>query len=121
MRTVNLVKYLCLIIDKELLFEFYINNLIIKLTWSVGILARARPFLTNSTILMLYYTLFHTNLMYDLIVCGLNFESYINKLSTLQNQAVKMIGEQNSMIGQHLFKILYSQINRIMFKMATCT
>ena len=41
----------------------------------------------------LYHTLFHTHLTYGLIVWGSNFKPYVNKLSTLQNKAVKIIGE----------------------------
>ena len=92
MENVNLGKYLGITLDKDLSFKFHINNLITKLSRSVGILAKARPFLTNSTILKLYYTLFHTHLTYGLIVWGSTFKSYVNKLSTLQNKAVKIIG-----------------------------
>ena len=96
MKNVNLVKYLSIIFDKDLSFKFHINNLIKKLSRSVGIIAKARPFLTNSAILKLYYILFHTHLTYGLIVWGSTFKSYVNKLSTLQNRAVNIIGGAKS-------------------------
>ena len=56
MKTANLVKYLGVTLDKDLSFEFHINNLITKISRSVGILAKARLFLTNSAMLMLCFT-----------------------------------------------------------------
>ena len=77
-------------------FKFHINNLITKISQSVGILAKARPFLTNLAMLKLYYILFHTHLTYGLIVWGSTSKLYVNKLSTLQNKAVQIIGGARS-------------------------
>ena len=44
MKTVNLLKYLGITLDKNLSFIFHINNLITKLSRSVGIIAKARRF-----------------------------------------------------------------------------
>ena len=124
MKNVNLVKYSGITLDKYLSFKFHINNLIAKLSRSVGILAKARPFLTNSAILKLHYTLFHTHLTYGLIVWGSTFKSYVNKLSTLQNKAVKIIGgaKSNDRATPYFSKFNILKLSDlIMFEIATFT
>ena len=94
MKNVNLVKYLGITLDKDLSFKFHINNvLIILISWNTS---KSKTFFKNSAILKLYYTLFHTHLTYGLIIWGSTFKSYVNKLSTLQNKAVKIIGGAKS-------------------------
>ena len=124
MKNVNSVKYLDITLDKDLLFQFRINNLITKLSRSVGILTKPRPFLTNSAMLKLCYTLFHPHLTYGLIVWGSTFKSYVGKLSTLQSNAVKIIGEaklsDRATAYFSKFNILKLS-DLLMFEMATFT
>ena len=59
---------------------------------SVGILAKVKPFLNTKALLNLYYAIFHSHLQYGLITWSSTFKTYFEKLSTLQNKAVKIVG-----------------------------
>ena len=124
MKIVILVKYLGVTFDKDLSFEFRINNLIIKLSRLVGIPAKTRPFLTNLAMHVLFYILFHNHLIHDLIVWSSNFKSYVNKLSTVQNKAVKIIAGakwRNRATPYSLKYNIFKLTDLLMFEMATFT
>ena len=76
---VNESKYLGIIMDKDLLFLSYIKKLENKLSKSVGILSKVTPFLNASTLLQLYYSIFHSYLRYGIIIWGSTFKSYLKK------------------------------------------
>ena len=78
--------------DESLSFDCHIKNLIKRLSRSVGILAKVKPFLNSKALLNLYYAIFHSHLQYGLITWNSTFKSYLKKLSTLQNKAVKIVG-----------------------------
>ena len=77
--------------DKNLSFLSHIKKLENKLSKSVGILNKVKPFLNASTLLHLYYSIFYSHLHNGIIVWGSTFKSYLKKLNTLQNKAVKII------------------------------
>ena len=62
-----------------------------KLAHSLGILFETRQYLNTSTRVQLYYSTFHAYLSYGLIIWGYTFKSYLNKISSLQNKAVRVI------------------------------
>ena len=64
---------------------------------TIGILSKLRHFLPQSALLKIYYALTHNQLMYGLPIWGSAFPSYINKLKSLQNKAVKTIGDGSSL------------------------
>ena len=59
---------------------------------SVGILAKIKPFLNTKALLHLYYAIFHCQLQYGLITWSSTFKTYLKKLRTFQNEAVKIVG-----------------------------
>jgi len=84
-------KHLGVIIDKKLTFISHIKQLETKLAKSVGTLRKVKSFLTTNSLQQLYNVIFQSHLQYFLIVWGNNFKTYLNKLCTLQNKAVKII------------------------------
>ena len=86
------VRYLGVTFDEFLSFDCHIKNLIKRLSRSVGILAKVKPFLNTKALLNLYYSIFHSHLQYGLITWSSTFKSYLKKFSTLQNKAVKIVG-----------------------------
>ena len=85
------VKYLEVTIDDSLNFDAHIRLLENKLARSFGMLFKTKQYLNTSTLVQLYYSTFHAYLSYGLIIWGSTFKSYLNKLASLQNKAVKII------------------------------
>ena len=63
-----------------------------KLSWSVGILVKVKPFLLTAAMLTLYHAIFQSHLQYGVLVWSSTFKSYLKKLIVLQNKALKITG-----------------------------
>ena len=85
-------KYLGVSIDSKLNYNFHIKAVELKLSRAVGIIAELKSFLPQNVLLQLYYALVHSHLLYGLSVWGSTHPSYLAKLSTLQNKAIKIVG-----------------------------
>ena len=72
-------------------YNCHIKDLTKRLSRSARILAKVEPFLNTKALVNLYYVIFHSHLQYGLITCSSTFKSYLKKLSTLQNKAVKIV------------------------------
>ena len=83
-------KYLGVTIDTTLNFKPHIIALEKRVSRSVGILSKLQ-FLFPSSTLLLYYALVHPHLVYGLPIWGSTFETYLSKLQTLQNKAIRII------------------------------
>ena len=81
--------YLGITIDTDLKFHNHIILLEHKISQTTGILSKLRHFLPQSALLKIYYALIHCQLMYNLSTWGSTLPSYINKLKSLQNKAIK--------------------------------
>ena len=84
-------KYLGINLDTKLDFKSHIANIETKISRSVGILSKLRFLFPSSTLLLLYFTLVHTHLFYGLPLWGCTFGSYLKKLQSLQNKAIRNI------------------------------
>ena len=63
-----------------------------KLSRAVGVLSKVKLFLNKSSLLSLYYGIFHSHLQYGILAWSATYKSYYNKITILQNKAVKIIG-----------------------------
>ena len=90
--SVSMSKYLGLIFHNSLSFEPHINNLACKLSKAEGILSKVKVYLNTSTLCSLYYVLFHCHIQYGIITWSSTYKTYLKKLATLQNKAVKIVG-----------------------------
>ena len=86
------VKYLGIYIDEELNFKYHITSIVAKISRGVGILYKIKNFLPTSTLLCVYYSLAHTHLSYGIIIWGSTCKSLLEKLSSLQNKAIRAVG-----------------------------
>lgn len=86
------VRYLGVLIDSKLSYHPHIKALELKLSRALGILNKLKQVLPQDILLKLYYALIHPNLLYGLIAWGSTYPTYLNKLNTLQNKAVKLVG-----------------------------
>ena len=53
-------------------------------------MSKLKHFLPQSAMIQFYHALVHPHLSYGLIIRGQTFPSYLTKLSTLQNKAIKL-------------------------------
>ena len=90
-KVVKEAKYFGLIIDKKLTFGSHIEYLESKLSRAVCILSKLKHFFPSSVLLKLYYALFHSNILYGLLIWHNTYSTYTNKISRLQNKAIKLI------------------------------
>ena len=88
---VSSTKYLGVTIDHCLSFDLSIKNLIKKLSRSVGILAKIKPFLSTAAMLTLFHAIFQSHLQYGVLVWSSTIKFYLRKLIVLQNKTLKII------------------------------
>ena len=70
-------------------FGFHISNIAYKISRTVGIISKIRHYLPETALLKIYYVQIHSHLLYGLIIWESTFPTYLKKLITLQNKAVK--------------------------------
>ena len=85
------IKCLSLTIEMNLNFDFHISNIAYKISRTVRIISKIRHYLPETALLKIYYAQIHSHLLYGLIIWGSTFPTYLKKLITLQNKAVKFI------------------------------
>ena len=98
-----LIKYLGIVIDLQLNFESYIDNVQSKIAKGLEILFKLNKILTSNALLMLYYALVHPHLTFGILIWGSTNKSYLNTLQLSQNKAMRAITKQNGPIELHLF------------------
>ena len=84
-------KYLGVTIDNHLSFNQHITLLENKVARSVGVISKLRFYLPQSSLIILYFSLVHTHLLYALPVWASTYNTYLSKLKRLQNKAVRII------------------------------
>ena len=72
-------------------FDFHISKIAYKISRTFGIISKIRHYLPEIALLKIYYAQIHSYLLYGLIIWGSTFPTYLKKLITLQNKAVKFI------------------------------
>ena len=90
-KVVSSAKYLSVFINDKLNFHEHIKNLEKKVSRSVGILSKLKNYLPTHALFLLYYTFVHSHLLYELIVWGNAYPTYLSKLITLQNKALHIV------------------------------
>ena len=86
------IRYLGVVIDHKLSFLPHIQNLEAKVSRNIGILFKLNKVLPISALKTLYYALVHPLLFYGIIIWGSTNNSYLTKLRSPQNKALKAIG-----------------------------
>ena len=84
-------KYLGKDQDCHLNFRQHINFLESKIARFVGILTKLEHVLPEKALISLYYALVNSHLLYGLTVWGGISKTFLDKLNTLQNKAVKIV------------------------------
>jgi len=100
-------KYLGILMDPDFSFKYHINNISTKLSRALYILRQSKNFLTEKSLLLLYYLLFHCHLIYAAEVWSSASTHLINQLILKQKAAIRIITKSSyNAHTQPLFKRL---------------
>ena len=80
-------------IDNELNFKQHFEMMGGKVILSVGILFKLKHFFPQNLMLQLCYALAQPFLSYDIIIWGATYPTYIKRLKSLQNRAIRAIAD----------------------------
>ena len=103
-------KYLGVVIDNELNFKQRIKIMEGKVARPVGILSKLKHFFPQNIMLQLYYALVHSLLSYGINIWGATYPTYIKRLKSLQNRAIRAVARchyrDEVKLSYNQFKIL---------------
>ena len=91
LETTDNVKYLGLYLDKNLSFDYHINQLSKKLGRANGILAKLRHFTPKDTLISIYYSIFYSHILYGCPVWSLTSVNNLQIISVLQKKCLRII------------------------------
>ena len=99
------IKYLGILIESKLNFRNHINVLQNKLLREVGMMSKLRYTMPPNILKRLYFALFHSQLLYCLIIwCStFKFKTYLDPLKKIQNRAIRMINNADRFQYTSLF------------------
>jgi hypothetical protein len=100
------IKYLGIYFDENLNFKYQITQLSNKLSNALYILRRVKNFIPSHSLKTLYYSLFHSHLLYGIEIWSCAPPSAIKPLITKQKSAIRLIS--NAAYNAHtepLFKL----------------
>ena len=90
----NNVKYLGILIDPHLTWNFHIDDLSRKLSRAIGMLAKIRHYVQIQTLKMIYYGIFSSLLLYGAQIWGQS-AMVQQKMEKLQNKALRKMNFKN--------------------------
>ena len=90
-KRVKYVKFLGVLVDEHLSWNYHINELCKKLPRTTGTFYQIRHYVPLQTLICLYDSLFSSFLNYGIIVCGLTYDFYLNQLFLLQKKILRCI------------------------------
>ena len=85
------MKYLGLLIDSSLTWKNHIDQIALRISKTVGLLAKLRHFAPLITLINIYKSLILPHVSYGLTVWGMASKCYINKILILQKRALRFI------------------------------
>ena len=88
---VTKIKFLGVILDNKLNFKEHITYICKKISKSIGILYKARPFKNHQGLMTLYNSFLYPYLSYCIQIWGGTYKSYLNPLQSLQREAIRCI------------------------------
>ena len=77
--------------DETLSWNYHTSQLSLKLSRSIGILAKIRHYVSPETLRLIYFALFSSHMSCGCIIWGQKGSVALSKISTLQNRATKVM------------------------------
>ena len=90
------IKYLGIIIDSTLSWKDHLNNLSKKLSRTIGVMYKLRPFVNLQIMKNIYHSLFYSHLIYGIQVWENACDTRIKAIQILQNAVVRLITYNDS-------------------------
>ena len=87
----NAVKYLGLLIDSGLTWKAHLENLSKKISKTIGLLYKIRPYVSKDILKMLYYSLVYSHISYGIEVWGSADPCHLNNILLIQKRAARLI------------------------------
>ena len=84
------VKYLGVLIDSKLTFKKHIEELRKKISRSIGVLYKLRPFVTTKILSNVYYAIVYPFLLYGITIWGNASKTYLTPIFILQKKFVRI-------------------------------
>lgn len=84
-------KFFGVILYKHLKFSEHAQVLIQKVSFSIHVIIKTRPYFSTEILLSLYYAFIHSHLSYCVWSWGNTYWSHVNRLERLQKQALRLI------------------------------
>ena len=85
------VKYLGVLLDSNLSWKFQINNVALKISRAVGVVASLMHFVPRTTLLNIYQSLILPYLTYDLAAWGQAAKIHLQKTLVLQKRVLRLM------------------------------
>ena len=85
------VKYLGVYLDDRLSWCRHIDYIVTKTSSATRVLYKLRPYIPQSALLAVYYSLVHSHLVYGIIRWGNTTKTSLSKLQVKQNRIIKLI------------------------------
>ena len=87
----NYIKYLGVLIDKNLTWKYHIDAITAKISKTVGLISKLRHSIPRHILLYIYQTLIHPHLNYGLAAWGQASKTSLNKILILQKKVLRMM------------------------------
>jgi hypothetical protein len=89
------IRFLGVYFDENLNFKYHIKLLLSKLSKTLYFLRSSKNFLTPRAMKAVYYSLFHSNLIYCIQIWSCTPRSNLTPISVLQKKAIRLISNSN--------------------------
>lgn len=96
---ISKIRYLGIIIDNNLRWNYHINNLVGKLRYSLYKFIKLKNILPIETLRMIYFAFYQSICQYGLLVWGGVKEHFLKSLQSNQNSVLRIILKKKSLIG----------------------
>ena len=87
----DFVKYLGIIIDSHLKWNYHTDFIAPKLTRALGMLTKIRYFVDANTLRSIYFGIFSSIMLYGVQIWGQLSNKYVNRITRLQDNAIRII------------------------------
>ena len=85
------IKYLCVMLDETVSWTYHIAYVCSRMSRNLGIISKIRYYLTPFQVKQIYYSHIYPYISHAILAWGSTFKTYIQKVQTKQNHAIRLI------------------------------